>query len=60
MSLQQDAALSAQQTAWTNEPNLYYFPTIGTRVSVFADDTLSGYPEQYTEQYKAIRRNTAR
>ena len=43
-------------TSWTNEPNLYYFPTVRTRVGVFADDTLSGYPEQFTEQYKAIKK----
>ena len=41
--------------SWTNEPNLYLFPELGIRVGVFADDTLSGYPPETLEQYKAIK-----
>ena len=42
--------------SWMNEPNLYYFPSVKTRVGVFADDTLSGYPLEFIEQYKSIKK----
>ena len=43
-----------------NEPNLYWFPEIGTRVGVFADDTLSGYPKQYEDQYRRMKQEYAK
>jgi len=42
--------------SWMNEPNLYWFPSIRTRTGVFADDMLTGYPKEYEEQYKGIKK----
>ena len=43
-------------TSWLNEPNLYWFPDLKIRIGVFADDTLSGYPLEHRDQYKAIKK----
>ena len=37
------------------QPNLYRLPDIGTRIGVFADDTLSGYPKRYEANYRALK-----
>ena len=41
--------------SWTNEPNLYWLTSLGIRVGMFADDTLSGYPKSAVDQYRRIK-----
>ena len=43
-----------------NEPNLYYHEGLGIRVGVFANDTLAGYPEKVSNEYKAIKAEYAK
>lgn len=47
-------------SAWINEANLYYHPTLQIRVGVFADDTLVGYPTAVAEDYKNIKAEYAK
>ena len=43
-----------------NEVNLDYFPSIGVRMGVFADDIVTGYPHEKANDYIAMKAEFAR